>query len=69
MHFVYNVSIIRQVKYKLTLVICVKLGFEFFHLPLVSEQSSLLLQRAHAILLLVLPLLLDQRILLVVCDS
>lgn len=54
---------------ELTVIVCVKLGFQLFHLPLVSQKCSVFLQGTHAILLLLLHRLLDQRVFLVVCNA
>lgn len=57
-------------KSALTVIICVKFGFQLLHLPLVSQQQrSVFFQRPHSILLLVFRHLLDERVLLIVGDS
>lgn len=53
----------------LTVVVCVQFGFQLLHLPLVSQQRPVFLQCAHPVLLLLLHRLLDQRVLLIVCDA
>jgi len=53
----------------LTFIVRMKLGLQLLHLPLVPQQGPVLLQRAHPFLLLFLRHLLDDRVLLVVCDS
>lgn len=53
----------------LTIIICVKFGFQLLHLPLVSQEGSVFLQCSHSILSLLLHLLLDQWVLLIISDS
>ena len=57
-------------EFTLTVIVCVKFGFELFHLPLISLlQRSVFLQCPHSILLLVLRHLLNEGVLLIVGDS
>lgn len=54
----------------LTVVVCVQLGFELLHLPLVAQQQRPVFpQRPHPVLLLVLRHLLNEGVLLVVGDA
>lgn len=56
-------------KIELTLIIRVQLGLELLHFLVVSQQRPVLPQRPHPVLLLLLHRLLDEGVLLVVCDA